>query len=222
MSKSYPSFLTVAVLSFIFLSLTGCKGNGHVSKHLPWVESWLSNPACDPPCWEGIIPSVTTLEEGQEIASQLSGVAKVDGPYGIHNGKAIGIIMNGCDENSHIVLFDENIEDGTIDSILLSTNCSEDNTTVNEVINAYGNPDYTWAYWIEPGCQRIYLNLENGMLITGYKEQSFLFSHVDPEILVSYIGLFQPVEDLKTFLESEGYSGATVLPWVSIDEDPCE
>ena len=129
--------------------------------------------------------------------------------------------MNGCDENSHIVLFDENIEDGTIDSILLSTSCSEDNTTISEVITAYGDPDYTWAYWIEPGCRRIYLNLENGMLITGYKEQSSLFTRVDPEILVSYIGLFQPVEDLKTFLESEGYSGVTALPWVSIDDDPC-
>lgn len=219
MSKPNLTFSIVAV--FFLLLLIDCKGNEHVSKHLPWVESWLSNPKCEPPCWEGIIPGVTTLEEGREIASQLTGVENVDGPYGIHEGQAIGILMKGCYENSHIVLFDDKNEDGTIDSIFLSTSCSEDNTTVKEVITSYGDPDYTWADRTVPGCRRIYLNLENGMLITGYKEQSFLFSRVDPEILVSYIGLFQPVEDLKTFLESEGYSGVNVLPWVSIDDDPC-
>jgi hypothetical protein len=221
MGKPYLPFLSVAVFFFFLLLLIGCKANEHVSKHLPWVESWLSNPICDPPCWECIIPGVTTIGEGQEIASQLSGVENVGGPYRIHNGKSIGIRMKGCEGNSFIMLFDNKIEDGTIDLISLSPGCSEDNTTVKLLNSAYGDPDYTWVYWIEPGCRRIYLNLENGMLITGYKEQSFLFSRVDPEILVSYIGLFQPVEDLKTFLESEGYSGVNVFPWVSIDDDPC-
>ena len=222
MNKPYLTFSTAAVFFCIVLLLIGCKGNEHISKHLPWVESWLNNPKCDPPCWEGIVPGVTTMEEGIEIASQLSGVAKVDGPYGIHNGQAIGILMKGCDENSYIVLRDNKSEDNTIDSIFLSTSCSEDNTTVKEVITTYGDPDYTWVYWIEPGCQRKYLFLDKGMLVTAYKERSFLFSRVDPEILVTHISLFQPIEDLKTFIETCGYSGAEIFPWVSIDDDPCE
>lgn len=222
MKKPYLLFSTVTVFYFILILLTGCKGNEHVSKHLLWVETWLSNPTCEPPCWEGIIPGVTTLEEGQEIAFQLLGVENVGGPYEIHNGKSIGILMKGCEGNSFIMLFDNKIEDGTIDSISLSTSCSEDNTTVKEVIASFGDPDYTWADRTVPSCARNYLYLEKGMLVTGFKERPFLFSPVDPEILVTSIGLYQPIEALKTFIEAHGYSGVDVLPWVSIDEDPCE
>lgn len=222
MCKPNQIFSTVTLVIFLLITLVGCKGYEHISKHLDWVNSWLNNPKCDLPCWESITPGVTTLKEGNEIASQLSGVEKVDGPYSIHNGQAIGIVMNGCDGNSYIVLRDNKFDDNTIDSIFLSTSCSEDNTTVKEVITTYGDPNYTWASWIESGCHRNYLYLEKGMLVTGFKERQILFSRVDPEILVSYIVLFEPVGDLQTYIETHGYSDVEIYPWVSIDEDPCD
>lgn len=39
-----------------------------------WLASWLSNPVCQPPCWENIIPGKTSLNEAVNILTNMDGV----------------------------------------------------------------------------------------------------------------------------------------------------
>ena len=51
------------------LKVTPAEGDG-----TSWLTRWLTNPACQPPCWENITPGVTTIDEAVKIVYQLPGV----------------------------------------------------------------------------------------------------------------------------------------------------
>jgi len=44
------------------------------SEGVSWITSWLTHPACQPPCWENITPGVTTIDEAVKIVYQIPGV----------------------------------------------------------------------------------------------------------------------------------------------------
>lgn len=42
-----------------------------------WKSDWLNSPACAPPCWEGITPGQTSLQEAMEIIANLPSARSV-------------------------------------------------------------------------------------------------------------------------------------------------
>ena len=43
-----------------------------------WIDAWLKNPVCQPPCLDGIIPGVTPADEVAEKLSAHPGVLRVE------------------------------------------------------------------------------------------------------------------------------------------------
>lgn len=39
-----------------------------------WIDKWLDDPTCQPPCWENLIPGETNISDGLEILSHIPGV----------------------------------------------------------------------------------------------------------------------------------------------------
>lgn len=39
-----------------------------------WIQKWLNDPSCQPPCWEHLVPGETNIQDGAEILSHVSDV----------------------------------------------------------------------------------------------------------------------------------------------------
>ena len=213
MNRKPCTFIIIACLFFSILLLAGCKSRVRVSMHSPWMEKWLTNPTCDPPCMEGITPGISTAKEENWKEFLLTDINRPSSPY--YDEKAI-VPEIGCEWISYYS--DET--SGIVKSTIVNVYCENDNTTVKEVISVYGNPDYAGVERLEFGCLRHYVWLDKGLEIVGYKEGGLfsLFEHVDPEILVSEIVLFEPG------VRPDSHLGELfdIVPFTSIENDPCE
>jgi hypothetical protein len=193
--------------------LAGCKEKEHVSKHTPWMEKWLTNPTCYPPCMEGITPGISTAKEGADKEFLLSDIKRTSSPY--FDEKAV-VPEKGCQEIGFYVN-----SNGIVESIFVSVGCDEDNTTVKEIISVYGNPDYYYSYRRKTSCFRHYIFLEKGMVVISEKALPLfsLIKPADPEILVSEILLFDITRGPQSIL---GYPFFDASPFTSVDNDPCD
>ena len=212
MNRNPRTFFVFFCLFFSILLLAGCKSKVRVSMHTPWMEKWLTNPTCDPPCMEGITPGISTAKEANWKEFLLTDINRPSSPY--YDEKAI-VPEIGCQGISYYS--DEST--GIVKSTSVDVYCENDNTTVKEIISVYGNPDYEGVERLEFGCLRHYVWLDKGLAIVGYKEGGFfsLFEPVDPEILVSRIVLFDPNSGPESAL-----STVNIVPFTSIENDPCE
>ncbi len=177
------------------------------------METWLTNPTCDPPCMEGITPGISTAKEGNWKEFLLTDINRPSSPY--YDEKAI-VPEIGCEW----IMFYPDDSTGIIRSTSVNVGCEEDNTTVKEIISVYGNPDYMGVERLEFGCLRHYVWLDKGLEIVGYKEWALfpLFERLDPEILVSQIVLFEPGARPDSHL-GELFD---IVPFAGIENDPCE
>jgi len=59
----------VLITSIVLTLLSSCiSGQGnHVWKKIKWIDAWLASPSCNPPCWEGVTPGKTTLDQAYVI-----------------------------------------------------------------------------------------------------------------------------------------------------------
>lgn len=222
MKNKYQRILYISLICISICFLSSCIENEHISQHIPWIEKWLATPKCDPPCWENIIPGITTAQEGYEILTNLQEIFEIRGPNKTIKGQSIGWSMKGCEGKTGGVFLFEEYPNGTINSLTLFIGCSEDNTSLSEIINSFGNPDYVWAEKKELECTQDFLYVEKGMMISTYKMPSFLRKPNDQELLVASVLFFEPQKDIQTTLDKLGYSdGPEIKVWQSIDEDPC-
>jgi hypothetical protein len=103
-----------------------------------WITRWLTNPTCQPPCWENITPGETTIDEAVKIVYQIPGVEITWMPSmtGLTEGdKSLQWYFNQSDFGS----IDTEIGQEIVSVIRLGAG-GEQKLLLSEVIAAYGNP----------------------------------------------------------------------------------
>ncbi len=109
------------------------------SKRNEWIQKLLYNPTCKAPCWENITPGITTIDEGDIILSNLSGIEPIS-IIGFQNKLKINNefeweFINTSDRGR--IVGDKNHE--KIFFIYLDIN-KDQLITLDEAISVFGNP----------------------------------------------------------------------------------
>jgi hypothetical protein len=98
--------------------------------HYDWKSDWLNSPTCAPPCWEGITPGQTSLQEAIDIIKNMPGV---DGLFrGYHY-----IEWSGNETYSGTADVGETSK--TISNVVIHFNHHE-NISMEEAIGVFGEP----------------------------------------------------------------------------------
>lgn len=155
----------VGVIVFWGFITTGCvlfpsKTPTPAARHA-WVTKWLENPACLPPCWEGITPGVTTITETFSILQKMPGVSKTENTRGKLTGIPIRWYFNQSGGEG-LVSEDEH---GRVAWIELSL-AYEQLLTVGEVIPSYSSPSHVQASSLHIGnCGLYIIYMERGLVL---------------------------------------------------------
>jgi len=206
------------VLLFNLLLDTGCLGWGSrevtpAPRHA-WVTRWLENPACCPPCWEGITPGVTTITEAVYILNHLAGVSKVEDTHGILTGIAYRWYF---DQQGGEGMLTEN-EQGRVAGVELGV-AYEQLLTIGEVISTYGSPSHVQRGGLHMGQSGLYIiYMERGMVLYSILTIYDGSVKVSPKTRVLELDFIQPGEDsfiqysrdFNKIVEWQGYTSYSV------------
>jgi len=110
------------------------------TSHSEWLEEWLIEPTCSPPCWEQLIPGKTDIDEGLSVIKNLKDVSirylPTKGPY--NNRKQMMWDFDNTASGGSATT-DKNGD--VISDISLHVN-SEENLRISEIFSLYGPPEY--------------------------------------------------------------------------------
>lgn len=218
MKKSLQFTLLSLLLGTILIF--GCKTTS-VSPKLPWIERWLSSPVCQPPCWEGITPGETTAKEAHKKLSALPNVERLWLPSEYTSTHVLSWDMAGCDGSTWGSVYFEKYPDDKIEWLDLHTSCEESNITLQEMIHAFGTPQYAWAEWNSAGCKAELLNLEKGMILSTYESGLLSYRRLKPTSPVEAALLFPLVDSLEEVVESMPYLADTDIREWQVYDNPC-
>ena len=219
MKKSLQTTLLSLLLGVILIS--GCK-TYPVSPKLPWIERWLSSPVCQPPCWEGITPGETTAKEAHEKLAALPDVERLWLPSDYTSPHVLSWEMAGCDGLTWGSVYFEKYPDDKIEWLDLTLGCRESKITLQEMMHAFGTPEYAWADRNSAGCTAELLVIEKGMIISTYGTGFLLNKKLKPTSVVIRVSMSPPLDGLEKVVESMPYlADADIREWQGYDDDPC-
>ena len=218
MKKSLQTTLLSLLLGVTLIS--GCKTTP-ASPKLPWIERWLSNPVCQPPCWEGITPGETTAKEAHKKLSTLPDVERMWLPSEYTSPHVLSWEMAGCDGLTWGSVYFEKYPDDNIEWLDLHTSCEESKITLQEMIYVFGTPQYAWAEWNSAGCTAELLNLEKGMILSTYERGLLSYRRLKPTSPVEAVLLFPTGDSLEKVVESMPYLADTDIREWQVYDNPC-
>lgn len=108
------------------------------STGVPWLTRWLTNPACQPPCWENITPGVTLIDEAIKTVYQYPGVQIMVLP-GMSGGEAGTKILQWEFTPAGYGWARAAGGQETVTNLMLATS-SDQHLLLGEVIATYGEP----------------------------------------------------------------------------------
>ena len=226
-------FLTPVILDLLVIYLPS---DPSLEPYLPnetlWIDAWLENPVCQPPCLDGIIPGVTPADEVAEKLSAHPGVLRVERVkrdklhievfqwYTPENEMGqLGEVT--VDEDTQIVIEIDVYSDSKVAKILLG-----------DFIDVFGEPDYVYPYidTVFPSsyCEADLYYVDKGMLVDISSGQSHPpRRNITPSTLISGIALFPPHLDIEQTLKSQFYNNPTrsdinkIVLWEGYREYQC-
>ncbi len=182
----------------------------------PWLREWLEKPICQPACFLGITPGVTTITETIQLLSRRSDVQITSDPLGATDGETNELswffTTFTLDDGGRIITD----EGGTQVSLISIVIGRDQLLTLDEVLNYYGPPDYvnfTDCRGHECEFQLIYVS--SGMTLDFFRPAKVDSNNrhsidISPDLSVTQIYFFPSGE--------EGYKQAfrynpDLLPW---------
>lgn len=110
-----------------------------------WLDKFLKNPTCQPPCWENIVPGETNIDDALAILSHTNGIKLTNNPT-VLSGYTTEMNWNFDESNdSGGVTTDE--QGNVISKISLGF---YEKLTTEEVISAFGPPTDVLLYDCRP------------------------------------------------------------------------
>lgn len=106
-----------------------------------WKTNWLTNPTCAPPCWEGIIPGQTSLQEAIELIKNIPG-------FEITATFRDGVSWTGKSFRGHASVG----ETGNTISYMIMKIGTYKNINIQEAIDVFGEPPNIQVFACGPSC----------------------------------------------------------------------
>jgi hypothetical protein len=164
-----------------------------------WTKKWLTHPSCQPPCWEGITPGVSTITDTLQIVRSMPGIKDLNGPLQYPNSNAQEVKWHFIDTLNEGGRAISDNEGHFLKSIALGFNKS---LTLADVLPVYGPPSKLVfsdcrGDPIGSVCTIQLIYLSSGMLLNLYlpatheRENTFT-AKITPDTEVHTIWFFPP------------------------------
>lgn len=176
--------------------ISGAESTSNGAPRNAWLAEWLVNPVCQPPCFLGVTPGITTITETVKILSARSDIQITQGPAVTINAKYKELSWEFTTATQHdgSRMITDN-EGDTILTFVVSPG-NDQSLFLSEVILSYDTPQLVYLSDCREGkCVVQFIYMSSGMLI-----ESFLSAEVDdnykhsveitPEISIGKIWFF--------------------------------
>ena len=196
-----------------------------------WIDAWLENPVCQPPCLDNIIPGVTPADEVAEKLSAHPGVLKVERGKKNYYTEAIRWYTP---ENEMGQLGEVTVNTNTqiVAGIEIYSNSNVAKILLGDFIYVFGEPDYVYPYadavFISSTCVAYLYYVDKGMsvrlLLTESTKERV---NITPDTLISGTGLLPPQPDIEQTLKQFSYAPQLsdinkIVPWEGYGKYRCE
>ena len=181
-----------------------------------WLLEWLDNPPCQPPCFLGITPGVTTITETVQILSDQTNIQITDGPGSMFDYQELSWRFANTYHDSGRLQTD--LKGQAVTFIILGIDNSED-LKLSEVIAAFGEPDQVTISRCPKRlhCDVFLIYNSSGMLVELYlpaevDKDSIHNVNISPDLLVEIIWFIPSGE--KAFKKAfVGERGRVLMNW---------
>lgn len=175
--------------------------------HIVWIDEWLENPVCKPPCLDNIIPGISTSSEVEEKLLTHPGVFKLSRDSSNYYTESIYWHIPECEgvELGEVLLEKET---KIVKKIIIRNHICKAKIPLEIFINTFGEPDYIYPIRdlnsINSKCSLADLfYLDSGMRVllespNLSKEDTI---QISSSSLIYRIILFEPQKDLETTLD---------------------
>lgn len=216
-------YITIVLLSV--LSSCGRSPSDVKQPIEPWIAKWLDNPTCQPPCWENLIPGLTSITDTISTLGAISDVTDFRGPVtGL--GDELDIAWKFKASQSSGLAVSNNGE--IVTQVILSLDIKQQ-LFVDNVVSTYGYPSHVRV--LETSERLSYYDveliyLEMGMLLGLYlSSMNDQMVEVLPTAKVHLIRLFPPgltsfasivnVSDSLIIKSLSDWEGYTLYPYLT-------
>ncbi len=103
----------------------------------PWVKNWIEEPTCTPPCWEGITPGITSMNEANILLTKIPDGNIHSINYQTKNGVSTSWGIGNYSISGTI--WADNPDD-KVNKIVV--NLKYNRIYLNDTISILGNPDF--------------------------------------------------------------------------------
>ncbi|RQV98405.1 hypothetical protein EH221_01990 [bacterium] len=206
-------FLIVLVLC---ISLTSCKPKMN-------LEDILSNATCDPPCWLGMTPGETTVEEAHQQLAAQAGVINQERIFDISATEAypemIGFEVHFSESQSYLYF-----ENGRLS--LIEIEVDDGKMEVENGVGLYGTPEEVIYQKIScPGrffgdaiCLQVLLHYpRKGLMLSYEQSRDSNILIVDPQEQIDLVYFYAPGSDPFSELTFR-LGGERVIDWPGYTE----
>jgi len=211
--------INIYLLSILFIILsTSCKPTPIATmpptNSLDWWTTWLTQPTCQPPCWENITPGVTTQEEATSI---LKGMTDITIKYNGENG--LTWYFGEKSEGGFIVVSNE----GKVDRITLE-NTSNKNWNLEKIVTVYSFPKYLEPFDCRDGmCIVSLVYPDLGMFLDVFVENKGANSgskqfEIFPDTIVDRVYFIE--QGIENFKKIPGFEEDALLNWKGYGKYP--
>jgi hypothetical protein len=187
--------------------------------------NWLAGKPCAPPCWEGVIPGQTSLDEAINILNQhpqMGNIAIYDVPK--YRGGVVGWEWSGHPPSGYGLLHYQRLEDSTAALINSISVQFPDHFSLAPIIAAYGEPSYIAPHaslrppFGHPDGKTIYYEITVVYQNRGFYLMTFPASTTPPHIaqdmtVSSSVVFFPPTGEGLEAAEGGERISASLVPW---------
>ncbi|HUW96302.1 MAG TPA: hypothetical protein VMW58_10995 [Anaerolineae bacterium] len=178
-----------ALLSLGLLILGLCVGCGEPP---PLDTSLLTGEPCEPPCWQGLVPGVSTVREvegvlaGSEYVKQDSVERERWGGSSTIWWESTASPPRGTERNAAV------IKDSLLQTLVI---CPDYELAVDDIVGRYGTPEKLWASWAWPGGVEAAVTLyypDEGLTVGLVLQPADGYHELDPGSKVTVVWYFAP------------------------------
>ena len=176
----------VVALSLLGVSLVSCAPGGPVDRSL------LTGDPCEPPCWQGLVPGVSTVQEvegvlaGSEYVKQDSVERERWGGFSTIWWESTASWASGSGRNAAVMK-------GDMLQVLMI--CLDYELVLEDIVERYGTLEKLWVTWTSLGGVEVAVRLyypHEGLIFALVLQPSNGYHELEPGSRVTVVRYFAP------------------------------
>jgi hypothetical protein len=203
-----------------------------LSPRREWVNKWLYDPTCQPPCWEGITPGVTSIDDVPKLLANVPGIWVTTPPthYSFGSSESIEMQWRLAENAADSGLAEASDEQSRLVSYMILTTGSSQSFFLEDVILSYGFPSDAQIAECRPSigigtdyCVVYVIYRQSGMALELYlpgKHKDNWKVGVLPNASVEKIYFFPQEADTLEMIINTQYAVSPPVKWKGYAEYP--